>query len=134
MDCKGSCQGSAPTPPATAAELKIRVLLQSPKASPTENDLNEVDFTDDANWQQQGGRRCKVRNNPGREQSFGPQMVEVATFQVVLRYDSTTRLIDGTWRLVRPRGDLPSVIWKVDSATNWNELNQWMILRCTVRQ
>lgn len=117
--------------PASTADLTIRVILQKPQLSPTENELNEIDPLSEAYWGHQGERRCAVKNNPGRETIVAGLPVSVRTFQVVLRWDSLTKQIDSTWRLIRQRNGLTAVHWNIESAVNWNEQNRWMILRCT---
>lgn len=125
------CGGNGPKQPASLAELRVRITLQSPKTSPDTNDLNEVDPRSADYWLQRGLRKCKVQNNPGRELVVADMAVSQSSFLVTLRYDTLTRLIDHTWRLVQRRSGLPDAIWQVESATNWNERNLWVLLRCT---
>lgn len=103
--------------------LNVRITVQQVKASPTRDTNNEVDPTDDANWETYATRSAAFKTRGGSER-FASDMIQAGqTHRVYVRSDSTTRAITPAMRL-----SYDGRVFNILAAVDEDEARKWVVM------
>lgn len=103
--------------------LRHRITVQQLKSTATPDANNEIDQTDDANWEAFVSRRAEFKSRGGSER-FASDMIQAGqTHRVYLRSDSETRAITPAMRLV-----FGSRKFNILAAVDEDEARRWVVL------
>jgi SPP1 family predicted phage head-tail adaptor len=98
-------------------------LVQQLKDDATADANNEIDLTDDDNWETYASRNAAFKSRGGSER-FASDMIQAGqTHRVYVRSDSTTRAITPRMRL-----SYDSRVFNILAAVDEDEARQWVVL------
>lgn len=107
----------------TERPLRNRITIQQVKDDATADANNEVDHTDDDNWETYASRNAAFQSLSGSER-FASDMIQAGqTHRIWLRSDPTTRAITP-----RMRVSFDSRKFNILAAVDVNEERQWVRL------
>lgn len=107
----------------TEHRLNCRVTVQQLKSDATADANNEVDPTDDNNWETYVTRSAAFKTRGGSER-FASDMIQAGqTHRVYVRSDSTTRAITPVMRL-----SYDSRTFNILAVADEDEARQWVVM------